>query len=90
MSSRVVSVRLSTHARRFYKRLHRSDRRVFDRLDRSLDRIADQPEVGKPLVGPLKGHRSLRVGPLRIIYRLDDKTGDVWVLEIGPRGGAYR
>ena len=85
-----MSLKLSSHARRFYKRLYRSDRRVFERLDRSLDRLAKQPELGKPLVGPLRGHRSLRVGPLRIIYRLDEKTGDILVLEIGPHGAAYR
>ncbi len=84
------SLRLSTHARRYYKRLYRADRRLFDRVNRSLDRLVDQPEVGKPLVGPLAGHRSLRVGPLRIIYRTEPRSGGVFVLDIAPRGGAYR
>ena len=85
-----MSLRLSTHARRSYKRLYRSDRKVFERLDRSLQRLADQPELGKPLVGPLRGHRSLRVGLLRIIYRVESDTRDVWILDISSRGGAYR
>jgi len=85
-----VSLRLSTHARRSYKRLYRSDRKVFERLDRSLERLVDQPGIGKPLVGPLRGHRSIRVGFLRIIYRVEANTGDVLVLDISPRGDAYR
>ena len=85
-----MALRLSTHARRSYKRLYRSDRKVFERLDRSLERLAAQPELGKPLTGPLSGYRSQRVGFLRIIYRIEADTGDVLVLDISSRGGAYR
>lgn len=84
------TLRLSTHARRYYKRLYRADRRLFDRVDGSLGRLLDQPDLGKPLVGPLEGHRSLRVGQLRIIYRVDSSASEILVLDIAPRGGAYR
>ena len=84
------SVRLSTHARRTYRKLHRSDRKLFERVDSSLQRLCDQPELGKPLVGPLEGYRSLRVGHLRIIYRIDPGRDEIKVLDISPRGGAYR
>jgi len=86
----VETLRLSTHARRYYKRLYRADRRLFDRLDNSLGRLLDQPKLGKPLVGPLEGHRSLRVGHLRVIYRIDAEQIEVLVLDIAPRGGIYR
>ena len=86
----MASLRLSTHARRYFKRLFRADRRLFERLDRSLDRLIEQPELGKPLAGPLEGHRSLRVGHLRIIYRVDADNNEVFVLDIAPRGGVYR
>jgi mRNA-degrading endonuclease RelE of RelBE toxin-antitoxin system len=85
-----VTLRLSTNSRRFYRRLYRSDRKLFERLDRSLERLTDQPQLGKPLVGPLSGHRSLRVGPLRIIYRFETEGGGVLVPDIAARGGAYR
>ena len=86
----MASLRLSTHAHRYFKRLNRADRRLFERLDRSLDRLIDQPELGKPLVGPLEGHRSLRVGHLRINYRMETDGDCVVVLDIAPRGGVYR
>ena len=85
-----MQVRLSTHARRYYRRLYRADRRLFERVDRSLDRLIDQPQIGKPLLGPLEGHRSLRVGHLRIIYRIEPEGGGVFVPDIASRGGAYR
>lgn len=71
-------------------RLARSDRRLFARLDRALDRLADEPTLGKPLTGPLSGHRSLRVGSLRIVYRQGEDAEELLVLEIAQRGGAYR
>lgn len=83
--------RLSSQAKKSYLRLARSDRRLWIRVDRALDRIAAHPEVGKPLAGPLLHHRSHRVGPMRIIYRIES-NGDltVLVLDIAQRGRAYR
>ena len=86
----MAPIRLSSHARRSYARLARSDRRLFERVDRALDRLREDPAAGKPLAGPLAGHRSLRVGPLRIVYRVGGSEGAVLVLDIARRGGAYR
>jgi mRNA-degrading endonuclease RelE of RelBE toxin-antitoxin system len=84
------AVRLSTHARRAYERLARTDQRLFRRVDRALDYIAGDPDVGKPLVGPLKGRRSYRVGPVRIVYRWTASETWVLVLDIAQRGRVYR
>ena len=89
-SSQVIEVKLSSHARKSFRRLAKGDRRLFERVDRALDRLSDEPAVGKPLAGPLAGHRSLRVGSLRIIYRFEHNASAVMVLEIAQRGGAYR
>lgn len=83
-------LRLSSHARKSYHKLARSDRRLFERIDRALDRLVEDPTVGKPLAGPLSGHRSLRVGSVRIVYRFDDEHQVVLVLDIAQRGGVYR
>jgi len=86
----VAELRLSSNAKKSFHRLARSDRRLFERIDRGLDRLGDDPTGGKPLAGPLSGHRSLRVGSLRIIYRFDDQDQTVLVLTIAQRGGVYR
>lgn len=85
-----AAVELSTGARRDYERLYRTDRRLFERVDRALDRLADDPQAGKLLHGPLAGRRALRVGPLRIIYRHFSNKLLVFVLDISQRGQAYQ
>ncbi|TNF70574.1 MAG: hypothetical protein EP299_13780 [Acidobacteria bacterium] len=87
----VAVVRLSSHARESYLRLARADRRLWLRVDRALDRLTETPEIGKPLSGPLLHHRSHRVGPVRIVYRIESNGGlTVLVLDIAQRGHVYR
>ena len=43
--------------------------------------------LGKPLRYSLTGHRRLRVGDYRIIYRIEDRT--VKILKIGHRREVY-
>ena len=76
-----MRVRLSSHARKSYEKLARSDRRLFVRVDRALDRLVREPDAGKPLQGPLRGRRSFRVGTVRIIYRYEQTAVLVFALE---------
>lgn len=86
----MTKIRLSSRARKAYEKLARSDRRLFRRVDRALDRIAGEPEVGKPLVGPLQGRRSYELGSVRIGYRWHRGECLVLVLDIASRGNVYR
>ncbi len=85
----MAKVRLSSHARKSYEKLARSDKRLFARVDRALDRLAREPDAGKPLQGPLRGRRAFRVGTVRIIYRYEQSRLLVLVLEIVQRQSAY-
>ncbi|MFA6158522.1 MAG: type II toxin-antitoxin system RelE/ParE family toxin [Candidatus Paceibacterota bacterium] len=75
-----------------------SARKEFARLDRvaqarilvSLDRLCRAPFQGKELHGDLKGLRSLRVWPYRIIYEIIKHELIVFVVEISHRKDAYR
>jgi len=86
----VPTIRLSSHAEKSLRRLARSDRRLFRRVDRALDRLAEEPEIGKPLQGPLQGRRSWRVGSVRIVYRYLADELVVFVLDVAQRGRIYR
>ncbi len=86
----MTAVRLSTHARKNYLKLARSDRRLFTRVDRVLGQLRANPDSGKPLTGTLAGHRSIRVGSLRIVYRFDHADEVVLVLDVAQRGDVYR
>lgn len=41
------------------------------RIIKQLKKLSEMPEAGKPLQYEWKNHRSLRVPPFRIVYRLE-------------------
>jgi mRNA interferase RelE/StbE len=54
-------------------------------------RLLSQPHrVGKRLLAPLDDRFSARRGTYRVIYRIDDKTRVVTVVDIGHRRDVYR
>lgn len=53
--------------------------------------LAVNPQrVGKPLFGPLAGCHGARRGTYRIVYRIDEPTRTVHVLDIDHRADVYR
>jgi mRNA interferase RelE/StbE len=53
--------------------------------------LLEQPHrVGKQLLPPLDDRFSARRGTYRVIYRIDDKTHVVTVVDIGHRRDIYR
>jgi len=48
------------------------DKKVRIKILKQIKKIGDRSDVGKPLGGNLKGHRSLRIKPFRIIYRIEE------------------
>jgi mRNA interferase RelE/StbE len=52
--------------------------------------LADNPQrVGKPLFGPLAGCHGARRGTYRIVYRIDEPSRTVYVLDIDHRSDVY-
>lgn len=51
--------------------------------------VADPVGFGKPLRYSLKGHRRLRVGDYRIVYRIDPKKSIVLIVAIKHRKDVY-
>ena len=45
--------------------------------------------VGKPLFGPLAGCHGARRGTYRIVYRIDESSRVVHVLDVDHRSGIY-
>lgn len=85
--------------RRYAVRIAKAPRKVLDRLPRDLlqrvaavlDDLAINPRPAgcKKLAGQY-AHYRVRVGDWRIIYTIQDDVLTVTVIEIAPRGGAYR
>lgn len=51
--------------------------------------VVDPVGFGKPLQYSLRGHRRLRVGNYRVIYRIDAATATVTIIAIKHRKEAY-
>jgi mRNA-degrading endonuclease RelE of RelBE toxin-antitoxin system len=51
---------------------------------------ADSHRVGKPLFGPLLGCHGARRGTYRIVYRIDEDTRTVHVLDVDRRADVHR
>ncbi|PIN72704.1 hypothetical protein COV21_01325 [Candidatus Woesearchaeota archaeon CG10_big_fil_rev_8_21_14_0_10_45_5] len=47
------------------------DKSMRIKVIKHIKKLAALPESGKPLSYELKGHRSVRVPPFRIVYRLE-------------------
>ncbi len=81
-------VELTHRAARDLDAIRRKQARLFPRLLDKLESLSDDPLAGKPLTGPLKGLRSLRVGEWRVIYEV--RKDAVVVLTVNHRREVYR
>jgi mRNA interferase RelE/StbE len=64
-------------------------RNIRDRIARAIEsRLGTAPErYGHPLRGSLKGYWKLRVGDLRVVYKI--VGSEVWILGIAHRRDVY-
>jgi addiction module RelE/StbE family toxin len=64
-----MEIIFSEEFRKDFKRIKDKTTRL--RIVNHLKKLGAIPESGKPLQFDLKGHRSIRIPPYRIIYRLE-------------------
>jgi mRNA interferase RelE/StbE len=83
-----VTVELTERAAKDLAAIRRAQPAIHDRILRKIQTLAVSPTAGKPLVGPLKGKWSLRVGEYRAIYELDKRT--ICILTVSHRKEVYR
>ncbi len=62
---------------------------VAARARSGLEALARNPQLGKPLKGPLRGLWSYRVGDYRVVYKIRHGSLVVLVLAIGHRRAIY-
>ncbi|MFP7753856.1 type II toxin-antitoxin system RelE family toxin [Thermodesulfobacteriota bacterium B35] len=86
----MYEIELSRKAARFYQKI---DTPTVRRLNAAFDRLAEDPLHHyniKRLSGALHGSYRLRIGNLRIIYSVDEKSRIVYIEVIGFRGDVYK
>lgn len=73
----------------------RIQRQALDRIQRAIEDLAEdpRPQGTKALTGPLSGHYRLRLsapgGEYRVLYRVDDASRAVVIVNIGSREDIY-
>lgn len=86
--SRRYTVLLDRQPQKILRRLPRD---LLARIDRAIRTLADEPRPAG--CKKLAGHDTLyrvRVGEWRICYAVEDEQLIVLVVEVAPRGAAYR
>ena len=56
---------------------HIKDIKTKERIKKQIEKIINHPKTGKPLTHDLKGERSIRIKPFRLIYSIE---GDKLIL----------
>ena len=64
-----MQIIFSEEFKKEFKKIKDKSTRI--KIINQLKKLALLPESGKPLQYNLKGHRSIRIPPFRIIYRLE-------------------
>jgi mRNA interferase RelE/StbE len=60
------------------------------KIFKGIELLKENPDLGKQLVGPLKGLRSLRIGNYRVIYKKELQIITIIILAIGHRKDVYK
>ena len=76
-------------SKRFDRDFSKLDKKARDRAISKLKEISENPRVGKPLKGRLKGLYSARVGDYRVIYQILDEKRIVVAVTVAHRKAVY-
>lgn len=76
--------------KRAQRQLSRLSRAMYPRVRDSIRDLATTPRPhGCMKLTDREGWR-IRVGPVRVVYEINDETRSVTILDIGPRATIYR
>lgn len=82
-----MKVALSKDAQKQYERLPKSQQA---KILKKIMGLEQNPNAGKKLEGELKGFRSLRAWPYRILYEINKAERRIEVHKIAHRQGVYK
>lgn len=80
-------IEYSSIAEKFIRDLRNIDK---SRILKAIEALLNNPDLGKQLVGSLKGLRSLRAGKYRIIYKKEIEELIILIVAVGFRKNVYK
>jgi mRNA interferase RelE/StbE len=84
------TIKLSKSAAKYYKKL---SPKIKAKVKEVITQLRENPYVipnVKPLEGSSHDDFRIRIGPLRLLYRIHNEELIIIVLDIGPRGDIYK
>lgn len=85
----MVVIRNVVWTKKFERELKKlKDETVKNRVRKQIRAILENPEIGKPLRFELRGERSIRIPPHRLIYAIEGAT--LYLLRFEHRKTVYR
>jgi len=66
-----MQILFSEEFKKDFKRI--KDKKTRLKIIKQLRKLSESPEAGKPLKYNLRNHRSIRIPPFRIIYRIEQE-----------------
>jgi len=82
----MYDIQFTKRAEDFFKKL---DKSIQEQIAKKIDNLINNPRLGKPLLGDLKGQWSLRIGKYRAIYVIKNKELVILVLKLDLRKKSY-
>ncbi len=82
-----MNVFLTKEAQKQYKKLTQSDK---EKIDKKIILLKNEPFIGKKLSGEYKETKSLKAWPYRIVYFINERKKEIWIVTILHRQGAYK
>jgi mRNA interferase RelE/StbE len=84
------TVKLRKPAAKYYQKLHP---KLKNKVKEVIDQLSQNPYAisgVKPLEGSNYDDYRIRIGHLRLLYRVHNDTLIIIVLDLGPRGDVYK
>jgi addiction module RelE/StbE family toxin len=81
-----MEIYISKEAQKQYLKLVKFEK---NKVNKKLLLLSSDPYSGKKLSGEYKETRSLKTWPYRIIYYINKKRKEIWIISILHRQGAY-
>jgi len=82
-------IELSNRLSKKMRKLQSKDNRHYRSVVNKILRLSENPQLGKPLGNILKGKRRVHIGPLVLIYEIDENEHLLKLLDIAHHDEAY-
>lgn len=91
-----LKVRFTNKAKKRLKKIRNSDRHLFNAMTDAIANLAEDPSIGIPKSGDLKGYSGLDVYHRGINFEIaytvefDEETDELVIILLGPRENFYK